>query len=89
MCRNIKVLFNFEPPATEEEIYGAALQFVRKVSGFRQPSKVNEGVFEKAVQDIAQITQQLMTELVTNAPTRDRAIEAEKARVRSAKRFGS
>ncbi|MEM7112749.1 MAG: DUF2277 domain-containing protein [Chloroflexota bacterium] len=82
MCRSIKTLYNFEPVATEEEIAAAARQFVRKVSGFRKPSKVNEVVFETAVSDIAHITQALLDNLTTNAPPRNREAEAEKARQR-------
>ena len=82
MCRSIKTLYNFEPVATEEEIAAAARQFVRKVSGFRKPSKVNEVAFETAVSDIAHITQTLLDSLSTNAPPRNREAEAEKARQR-------
>jgi len=89
MCRNIKTLFNFEPPATELEIRDASLQFVRKLSGFSVPSKANEAAFEKAVAEVAASARVLMASLVTNAEPRNREVEAEKARVRSAIRFGS
>ncbi len=88
MCRNIKTLFNFEPPATELEIRDAALQFVRKLSGFNLPSKANEAAFERAVEDVAAAARTLIGSLVTSAEPRDRAIEAAKARARSAERFG-
>ncbi|GAA0765853.1 DUF2277 domain-containing protein [Ideonella azotifigens] len=89
MCRNIKTLFNFEPPATELEIRDASLQFVRKLSGFSVPSKANEAAFERAVAEVAASARVLMASLVTNAEPRNREVEAEKARVRSAIRFGS
>ncbi|WNR46489.1 DUF2277 domain-containing protein [Paenibacillus roseipurpureus] len=89
MCRNIKPLFNFEPVATEQEIAAASLQFVRKISGFTAPSKVNEAVFEQAVQDITLIAQRLMDTLVTNAEPRNREVEAQKSRERNAIRFGT
>ena len=89
MCRNIKTLFNFEPPATEQEIRDAALQFVRKLSGFTLPSKANEAVFQQAVNDIASTASTLIHSLTTNAEPRDRQVEAEKAKARSAARFGS
>ncbi|MGH3138056.1 MAG: DUF2277 domain-containing protein [Gaiellaceae bacterium] len=88
MCRNIKTLHNFEPPATEDEVRAAALQYVRKVSGSQKPSKVNEAVFARAVDEIAHVTGHLLAELVTAAPSRDREIEAARARERAAKRFG-
>ena len=88
MCRNIKTLFNFDPPATDEEIHAASLQFVRKLSGFNKPSKVNEAAFESAVDDVARVARVLVDSLVTKAPPRDREVEAEKARARAAKRFG-
>jgi hypothetical protein len=88
MCRNIKTLHNFEPPATEEEVRGAALQYVRKVSGSQKPSKANEPAFERAVDEVAAITSRLLEELVTNAPPRDRDVEAARARARAEKRFG-
>lgn len=87
MCRNIKVLHNFKPPATEEEIRASSLQFVRKLSGFTKPSKANEEVFNRAVDQVAQAAHELLDSLVTNAPPRDRAVEAAKARARSAERF--
>ena len=88
MCRNIKTLFNFEPPATELEIRDAALQFVRKLSGFSVPSKANEAAFERAVEEVAASARVLIASLVTSAEPRNRDIEAEKARARSAERFG-
>ena len=88
MCRNIKTLHNFEPPATEDEIRAAALQYVRKVSGSQKPSKANAAVFERAVDEIAHVTSHLLAELVTAAPPRDRELEAERARARAEKRFG-
>jgi hypothetical protein len=88
MCRNIKILFNFDPPATDEEIYASSLQFVRKLSGFTKPSKVNEAVFEQAVADVSRIARRLIDSLVTQASPRNREIEAAKARARAAKRFG-
>ncbi len=88
MCRNIKTLFNFEPPATEEEIRASALQFVRKLSGFNKPSQANEAVFNRAVDDVADIARRLLISLHTHAPARDRAIEAERAKERSRLRFG-
>jgi hypothetical protein len=87
MCRNIKTLYNFAPPATEEEVRASALQFVRKLSGFTQPSKANEAAFERAVQAVTRAAQELIDSLVTNAPPRDRAEEIAKARARSAARF--
>lgn len=89
MCRNIKPLFNFAPPATSAEIEAASLQFVRKISGFTKPSARNEAAFSAAVADISAILARLMTELETNGPPKDRAIEAERARARSVRRFGS
>ena len=88
MCRNIKTLHNFEPTATEDEVRAAALQYVRKVSGSQKPSKANEAVFERAVDEIAHVTLHLLAELVTAAPPRDREVEAERARARAEKRFG-
>lgn len=88
MCRNIRTLHNFEPPATEEEIRVAALQFVRKLSGATRPSQANAEVFERAVDEVADAATRLLENLVTQAPPRDRAVEAEKARARSARRFG-
>ena len=88
MCRNIRPLFNFEPPARRAEIEEAAVQFVRKVSGFRTPSRANQEAFERAVSEVAHAVEHLLSDLVTNAPPRDRAAEAERARRRNAKRFG-
>jgi hypothetical protein len=88
MCRNIKTLFNFEPPATEDEIRASALQFVRKLSGFSRPSQANEAVFNRAVDDVADAARRLLVSLQTHAPARDREVEAEKARERSRQRFG-
>lgn len=88
MCRNIKTLFNFEPPATEDEIYASALQFVRKLSGFNAPSKANEAAFELAVAEVSASARKLLTSLHTHAPARDREVEAEKARERNMARFG-
>jgi hypothetical protein len=87
MCRNIKTLHNFTPPATPDEIRASALQFVRKLSGFSRPSKANEAAFEHAVGEVTRVAQELLGSLATNAPPRDRATEAAKARVRSEKRF--
>ena len=87
MCRNIKSLFNFEPPATEEEIRAASLQFVRKVSGFNKPSRANEAAFLAAVDEISAVTITLLNSLETNAPPKDREEEANRARARSAQRF--
>jgi hypothetical protein len=89
MCRNIRVLHNFEPPATDEEIHDAALQYVRKVSGFTRPSRANEEPFERAVEAVAQVTKQLLGELTSSAAPRDREREAERARARAAARFGT
>lgn len=89
MCRNIKVLHNFAPPATTDEVRASALQFVRKLSGTTKPSKANEAVFNAAVEDVAQAAQRLLNGLVTTAPPRDRAVEAERARERSRRRFGT
>jgi len=89
MCRNIKTLFNFEPPATELEIRDASLQFVRKLSGFSVPSKANEAAFERAVVEVAASARNLIASLVTNAEPRNREVEAERARARSALRFGT
>lgn len=88
MCRNIRVLFNFEPPATEEEVRAAALQYVRKVSGTTKPSTKNEAAFEEAVQQIEVITRKLLANMETVAPPKNREVEAVKAKERSAKRFG-
>ncbi|MFO7573377.1 MAG: DUF2277 domain-containing protein [Gaiellaceae bacterium] len=89
MCRNIRTLHNFEPPANEDEVRAAALQYVRKVSGSAKPSKANEVAFGRAVDDIAMVTRRLLAELVTAAPPRDREVEAAKARARAEKRFGA
>ncbi len=89
MCRNIKSLFNFSPPATDEEIRGAALQFVRKLSGFTAPSKANEAAFNCAVDDVAVVARTLLDSLVTSAKARDREVEAARARARAAARFGA
>jgi hypothetical protein len=89
MCRNIHTLFNFEPPASEDEVRGAALQYVRKVSGFTKPSQANEAAFEQAVDEVAAATRRLLGELVTNAPPKDREVEAARKRERAAKRFAA
>jgi hypothetical protein len=88
MCRNIKTLFNFEPPATEDEIQASALQFVRKLSGFNKPSQANAEAFDRAVAEVAASARRLLTSLHTQAPARDRDVEAEKAKERSKLRFG-
>ena len=88
MCRNIRTLFNFEPPATEDEIRASALQFVRKLSGFTEPSKANEAAFHRAVDEIAEAAHRLLASLHTASPPRDREVEAVKARARAATRFG-
>ena len=88
MCRNIKTLFNFEPPASEDEIHASALQFVRKLSGFNKPSQANAAAFELAVEEVSEAARKLLVSLHTAAPARDREIEAEKAKARSAQRFG-
>jgi hypothetical protein len=88
MCRNIKTLFNFEPPATDEEIRAASIQFVRKLSGFTAPSQANSAAFERAIDDTFRVARRLVDSLVTNAEPRNREEEAKKAKVRSAKRFG-
>ena len=87
MCRNIKTLHNFKPPATDEEISASSLQFVRKLSGFTKPSKANEHAFNRAVEQVAQAAHELLDSLVTNAPPRDREVEASKARARTEDRF--
>ena len=89
MCRNIKNLYNFKPPASEEEIRASSLQFVRKLSGFNKPSKANEEAFNRAVEQVAQAARDLLDSLVTTAPPRDREVEAAKARARTAERFHS
>jgi len=88
MCRNIKTLFNFEPPATEDEVHASALQFVRKLSGFNKPSQANAEAFDRAVEEVAGAARRLLTSLHTHAPARDREVEAERARERSRLRFG-
>ena len=87
MCRNIKTLHNFLPPATHDEVHASALQFVRKLSGFTKPSKANEEAFNRAVHDVTHVAEHLLHDLVTNSPPRNRELEAAKARARSAKRF--
>jgi len=89
MCRSIKTLYNFEPPATEQEIRAAALQFVRKLSGFNVPSRANEAAFERAVEEVSASAARLLESLVTTAEPRDRDVEAERAKARSAARFGT
>jgi hypothetical protein len=89
MCRNIRTLYNFEPPTTHDEIHDAAVQYVRKVSGMQKPSNANEAVFERAIEEVAAATARLLDGLVTSAPPRDREVEAEKRRARAAVRFGT
>ncbi len=89
MCRNIKTLHNFAPPATDDEIRASALQFVRKLSGFARPSKANEAAFDRAVEKVTGAAHELLASLVTHAPPRDREVEAAKARARAAERYGS
>ncbi len=89
MCRNIKTLFNFKPPATDEEIRASASQFVRKLSGFAKPSQANRAVFDRAVEQVSQVARELLHALVTEASPRDREVEAARARARAAKRFGT
>jgi hypothetical protein len=89
MCRNIRTLHNFEPPATDDEVHGAALQYVRKISGSARPSQANAAAFERAVAEVSAATRRLLDELVTTAPARDREVEAAKARERAAARYGS
>ena len=89
MCRNIKTLFNFDPPATNDEIRGASLQFVRKLSGFTKPSQANEGAFNDAVEAVAAVARNLLDSLMTSAHPRDREVEAARARARAAERFGT
>jgi hypothetical protein len=89
MCRNIRNLYNFEPPATSEEAHDAALQYVRKVSGFTKPSQANAEAFERAVAAVTEATERLLAELVTSAPPKDREVEAAKARARSAQRYAA
>jgi len=89
MCRNIHTLFNYEPPATRDEVWDASLQYVRKVGGFTKPSRANEDAFNRAVDEVAAATQRLLDALVTSAPPKDREVEAERARARAAKRFAA
>ena len=89
MCRNIRTLHNFEPPATDDEVKAAALQYVRKISGFTKPSKANEEAFERAIEEVAQASARLLDALVTTAAPKDREVEAEKARERGRQRFGA
>ncbi len=88
MCRNIRTLYNFAPPTTDEEVHAASLQFVRKISGFTRPSQTNEPAFERAVEEVASAARKLLDNLITNAPPKDREVEAAKARKRAAQRFG-
>ncbi|HUZ28305.1 MAG TPA: DUF2277 domain-containing protein [Solirubrobacteraceae bacterium] len=89
MCRNIRTLYNFDPPATAEEIHSSSLQYVRKISGFNQPSKANQQAFAEAVDAVARVSSELLAKLSTTAPPRDREIEAAKARARAAQRFAA
>lgn len=89
MCRNIRTLYNYDPPATREEVRGAALQFVRKVSGFREPSRANDEAFHRAVDEVTDVVSRLLDGLVTSAPPRNREEEAARARARAAKRYGT
>ncbi|HEX3278009.1 MAG TPA: DUF2277 domain-containing protein [Thermoleophilaceae bacterium] len=89
MCRNIRTLYNFEPPATEDEVHASALQYVRKVSGFTKPSQANAEAFDRAVHEVAHATRHLLDALVTNAPPKDREVEAEKRRARSRERYAA
>lgn len=89
MCRNIKTLFNFDPPATDEEIKAASLQFVRKLSGFHEPSKANEAIFNEVIEEVAAVAQKLLNNLSTQAKPHNRDVEAAKARARAAQRFGT
>jgi hypothetical protein len=89
MCRNIRTLHNFEPPATEDEIRASSLQYVRKISGFTKPSQANAEAFERAVDEVVDVTRRLLGELVTNAPPKDREVEAAKAKARSAARYAA
>ena len=88
MCRNIRTLYNFEPPASEDEVHAAALQYVRKISGFTRPSQANAEAFERAVEQVTEISRDLLAHLTTNAPPKDREVEAAKARARAAERYG-
>jgi hypothetical protein len=89
MCRNIRNLYNFEPPASDEEVQASSLQYVRKISGFTKPSKANEEAFDRAVEAVAEVSRRLLDELVTNAPPKDREVEAAKARARAAERYAA
>jgi hypothetical protein len=89
MCRNIRPLFNFDPPVTDEEVRAASLQFVRKISGFTKPSKANEDAFNSAVDEVSAVARRLVDSLVTTAPARDREVEAAKAKARAAERYGT
>jgi hypothetical protein len=89
MCRNIRTLYNFEPPATDEEVRSAAVQYVRKISGFTKPSQANEAAFQRAVDEVAEISAELLSRLVTTAPAKDREVEAAKHKARSAQRFAA
>ncbi|HEX4734483.1 MAG TPA: DUF2277 domain-containing protein [Thermoleophilaceae bacterium] len=89
MCRNIRTLYNFDPPASDEEVRAASLQYVRKISGFTKPSAANKEAFDRAVEHVAHISQHLLADLVTNAPPKDREVEAEKAKARSAARYAA
>ena len=89
MCRNIKTLFNFDPPATDDEVRAASLQFVRKLSGFTAPSKANEAVFNRAIDDVFKVARQLVDDLETQAPPKNREVEAAKAKARAAERYGT
>jgi hypothetical protein len=88
MCRNIRTLHNFDPPATEEEVQASSLQYVRKVSGYNKPSQANAEAFDRAVEDVAKVTRRLLSDLVTSAPPKDRDVEAAKRRARAAERYG-
>jgi hypothetical protein len=89
MCRNIRTLYNFEPPATEDEVRAASLQYVRKISGFTKPSQANEEAFEAAIDEVARISRELLDRLVTNAPPKDREVEAAKKKARAAERYAA
>jgi hypothetical protein len=89
MCRNIRTLYNFEPPATDDEVRGAALQYVRKISGFTKPSQANEDAFERAIEAVTAVSRELLGELTTAAPPKDREVEAAKAKARSAERYAA
>jgi hypothetical protein len=89
MCRNIRTLYNFDPPATDEEVRAAALQYVRKISGFNKPSAANKEAFDRAVEEVAHVSQHLLAQLVTNAPPKDREVEAARAKARAAARYAA